>query len=154
MFQQPFLSFIVMILIKFIFCFTESSKSEEPSPVAVPFSTVVTPPKATTPAPIQPLHQEKAEDKERPSERTTVPEIRPELSKAPLHTTLSNSIVDAISIPHVTNTLPGKNHMNKTDAKLLYIYIFGYNKSLIKEFLVKPDSVSRSSGPHAFSSAC
>nr|XP_017214143.1 GRB10-interacting GYF protein 2 isoform X1 [Danio rerio] len=84
----------------------ENCKSEEPSPVAVPFSAVVTPPKATTPAPIQPVHLEKAEDKERPSERTTLPEIRHELSKAPLHTALSNSIVEAISIPHVANKLP------------------------------------------------
>uniref|UniRef100_A0A671R607 PERQ amino acid-rich with GYF domain-containing protein 2 n=1 Tax=Sinocyclocheilus anshuiensis TaxID=1608454 RepID=A0A671R607_9TELE len=84
----------------------EGSKSEEPSPVAVPFTAVVTPPKAATPAPIPSVHPEQAVESERPLERTTVPELRPELSKAPLHTTLPNSIVEAISIPHVTNTLP------------------------------------------------
>uniref|UniRef100_A0A673H7R6 PERQ amino acid-rich with GYF domain-containing protein 2 n=1 Tax=Sinocyclocheilus rhinocerous TaxID=307959 RepID=A0A673H7R6_9TELE len=84
----------------------EGSKSEEPSPVAVPFTAVVTPPKAATPAPIPSVHPEQAVESERPLERTTVPELRPELSKAPLHTTLPNSIVEAISIQHVTNTLP------------------------------------------------
>ncbi|KTF93609.1 hypothetical protein cypCar_00006291 [Cyprinus carpio] len=83
----------------------EASKSEEPSPVAVPFPAVVTPPKAVTPAPLPSVHPEPAVESERPLERTTVTEIRPELSKAPLHTTLPNSIVEAVSIPHVTNTL-------------------------------------------------
>ncbi|KAK2900525.1 hypothetical protein Q8A67_008640 [Cirrhinus molitorella] len=80
----------------------EGSKSEEPSPVAVPFPAVVTPPKVATPAPLPSVHPEQPVE----SERTTVPELRSELSKAPLHTTLPNSIVEAISIPHVTNTLP------------------------------------------------
>ncbi|XP_052403632.1 GRB10-interacting GYF protein 2 isoform X2 [Carassius gibelio] len=84
----------------------EGSKSDEPSPVAVPFPALVTPPKAATPAPIPSVHPEQAVESERPVERTTVPELRPELSKARLHTTLPNSIVEAISIPHVTNTLP------------------------------------------------
>uniref|UniRef100_A0A8C2IAP2 GRB10 interacting GYF protein 2 n=1 Tax=Cyprinus carpio TaxID=7962 RepID=A0A8C2IAP2_CYPCA len=83
----------------------EASKSEEPSPVAVPFPAVVTPPKAVTPAPLPSVHPEPAVESERPLERTTVTEIRPELSKAPLHTTLPNSIVEAVSIPHVTNSL-------------------------------------------------
>uniref|UniRef100_A0A8C1IZT4 GRB10 interacting GYF protein 2 n=1 Tax=Cyprinus carpio TaxID=7962 RepID=A0A8C1IZT4_CYPCA len=83
----------------------EASKSEEPSPVAVPFPAVVTPPKSVTPAPLPSVHPEPAVESERPLERTTVTEIRPELSKAPLHTTLPNSIVEAVSIPHVTNTL-------------------------------------------------
>ncbi|XP_016394023.1 PERQ amino acid-rich with GYF domain-containing protein 2-like isoform X3 [Sinocyclocheilus rhinocerous] len=84
----------------------EGSKSEEPSPVAEPFPAVVTLPKAVTPAPLPSVHSEPAVESERPLERTTVTELRPELSKAPLHTTLPNSIVEAISIPHVTNTIP------------------------------------------------
>uniref|UniRef100_A0A671N4L9 PERQ amino acid-rich with GYF domain-containing protein 2-like n=1 Tax=Sinocyclocheilus anshuiensis TaxID=1608454 RepID=A0A671N4L9_9TELE len=84
----------------------EGSKSEEPSPVAEPFPAVVTPPKAVIPPPLPSVHPEPAVESERPLERTTVTELRPELSKAPLHTTLPNSIVEAISIPHVTNTLP------------------------------------------------
>ncbi|XP_026135807.1 GRB10-interacting GYF protein 2 isoform X1 [Carassius auratus] len=84
----------------------EGSKSEEPSPVAVPFPAVVTPPKAVTPTPLPPVHPEPAVESERALERTTVTELRPELNKAPLHTTLPNSIMEAISIPHVTKTLP------------------------------------------------
>uniref|UniRef100_A0A672PTH8 GYF domain-containing protein n=1 Tax=Sinocyclocheilus grahami TaxID=75366 RepID=A0A672PTH8_SINGR len=84
----------------------EGCKSEEPSPVAEPFPAVVTPPKAVIPPPLPSVHPEPAVESERPLERTTVTELRPELSKAPLHTILPNSIVEAISIPHVTNTLP------------------------------------------------
>nr|XP_055059628.1 GRB10-interacting GYF protein 2 isoform X2 [Misgurnus anguillicaudatus] len=81
------------------------SKSEEPSPVAVPLSAAVTPPQPKTPAPPPTVHPDQTRESERAPERVTVPELRPEPSKAPLHTTLPNSIVEAISIPHITNTI-------------------------------------------------
>ncbi|XP_051553277.1 GRB10-interacting GYF protein 2-like isoform X4 [Myxocyprinus asiaticus] len=84
----------------------EGSVSEEASPVAIPLTKVVTPPKPATPAPLPIVQPEQAEESERPLERTVVPELRPEPSKAPLHTTLPNSLVEAFSIPHVTNALP------------------------------------------------
>lgn len=105
-----------VILIKFYFWFIVGSKSEEPSPVAVPFVAVVTPPKAATPAPLPSVNPEQAEENERPLERATVPELRSELSKAPLHTNLPNSIVEAISIPHITNAHPGNNQKSETYA--------------------------------------
>ncbi|XP_051989276.1 GRB10-interacting GYF protein 2 isoform X3 [Xyrauchen texanus] len=84
----------------------DGGKSEEPSPVAVPLRTVVTPPKLATPAPLPIVQPEQVEESERPLDISVVPELRPEPNKAPLHTTLPSSIVEAISIPHVTNTLP------------------------------------------------
>ncbi|XP_057189251.1 GRB10-interacting GYF protein 2 isoform X6 [Triplophysa rosa] len=78
------------------------SKSEEPSPVAVALPTAVTPPEPATPAPLPTVHPEPAENTDRPLERPTVPES----CKAPPHTALPNSIVEAISISHNTTTLP------------------------------------------------
>ncbi|XP_056599263.1 GRB10-interacting GYF protein 2 isoform X4 [Triplophysa dalaica] len=78
------------------------SKSGEPSPAAVVLPTAVTPPEPATPAPLPTVHPEPAENTDRPLERPTVLES----CKAPPHTALPNSIVEAISIPHITTKLP------------------------------------------------
>ncbi|XP_051984678.1 GRB10-interacting GYF protein 2-like isoform X5 [Xyrauchen texanus] len=83
----------------------EGSVSEEASPVAIPLTKMVTPPKPVTPARLPIVQPEQAEESERPLQKV-VPEHRPEPSKAPLHTTLPDRLVEAISIPHVANTLP------------------------------------------------
>ncbi|XP_066508555.1 GRB10-interacting GYF protein 2-like isoform X3 [Hoplias malabaricus] len=81
----------------------DGNKSEEPSPPAVHLTAPVTTPEVAAPISMPSSQPERAEEPERPPERAVMPEIR--ATTTPMHTPLPNCIVEAISIPHTTNTL-------------------------------------------------
>uniref|UniRef100_A0A8C8JJ02 GYF domain-containing protein n=1 Tax=Oncorhynchus tshawytscha TaxID=74940 RepID=A0A8C8JJ02_ONCTS len=62
------------------------------------------PPAPSPPEPLPPSQPDRVEDPEgpleKPLERPPAPEHRPEANKVPLHTPMSNTMLDSLSIPH------------------------------------------------------
>lgn len=71
------------------------------------------PPAPSPPEPLPPSQPDRVEDPEgpleKPLERPPAPEHRPEANKVPLHTPMSNTMLDSLPIPHtVAHTLTGR----------------------------------------------